>query len=219
MVDSQYSLVVVGTGFASSFFLSEYLKRTGSSARVLVLERGPHDTHQWQVQHRSPSSTPIGDTRHAWQTKSESGATLFTREGDPKKQWVFSVGFGGGSNCWWAGTPRLMPGDFEMQSRYSVSRDWPITYSDLEPYYQEAEEMMAISGPNDGTPYPRSKPYPQPPHNMSVPDQMLKKGHPGQYFVQPTARARIPVRGRGVCCGNGVCFVCPVNAKFTSTLR
>ena len=201
MAESQYSLVVVGTGFASSFFLSEHLKHAGPRARVLVLERGARDTHIWQVKERRSSSTPTGPT--------------FTRQGDPAKGWGFTIGFGGGSNCWWAGTPRMMPNDFRLKSKYGIGRDWPLTYDDLNPYYDQVEEMMQISGPDDGTPFPRTKPYPQPPHRMSRPDQMLKRGHPGLYFVQPTARARIPTRGRGVCCGNGVCFVCPVNAKFT----
>jgi choline dehydrogenase-like flavoprotein len=199
--DNHYSVAVVGTGFASSFFLSEYLKHAGPDARIVVLERGVHDTHKWQVVNRKSSSVPYTKT--------------FTKEGDPNKEWVFTIGFGGGSNCWWAGCPRLIPNDFLLLSKYGVGRDWPITYDDLEPYYQTAEEIMAISGPNDGSPYPRSEPYPQPPHRFADPDLILKKAFPDQIFPQPSARARIPVRGRGVCCSNGVCHICPVNAKFT----
>jgi choline dehydrogenase-like flavoprotein len=199
--DSQYSVVVVGTGFASSFFLAEHLKHAGPNARILVLERGAHHSHKWQIENRSSSSTPYYKT--------------FSREGDPLKDWIFTVGFGGGSNCWWAGTPRFMPNDFQLHSKYGVGRDWPITYNELEPYYQAAEEIMTISGPDDGSPYPRSRPYPQSPHRFSDPDAILKKAYPDQFFLQPTARSRVPMRGRGMCCANGVCNLCPVNAKFT----
>lgn len=201
MSDEQYSAVVVGTGFASSFFLAAYLQRAPASARVLVLERGARDEQRWQVQHHKTSTTPFRPT--------------FRREGDPHKDWVFTLGFGGGSNCWWACTPRFMPNDFRLRSRYGVGRDWPVSYEELEPLYQTVEEIMAVSGPNDGSPYPRSKPYPQPPHRLSDPDTLLKKAYPDQFFVQPTARARVPVRGRGICCANGVCTICPANAKFT----
>src|SRR5688500_12403971 len=112
--ETHYSLAVVGTGFASSFFLSEYIKRSVSVDRILLLERGVHDTHEWQVQNRKSSSTPYSRT--------------FKREGDPNKQWMFTIGFGGGSNCWWAGSPRLMPNDFRLLSKYGVGRDWPISY-------------------------------------------------------------------------------------------
>lgn len=201
MPESHFSVAVIGTGFASSFFLAHYLKHAGPDTRVVVLERGAHDSHKWQVANRRTSSTSVRET--------------FTKQGDPEKDWAFTIGFGGGSNCWWAGTPRFVPNDFKLQSKYGVGRDWPITYDDLEPCYQGAEEIMTISGPEDGSPYPRSKPYPQPPHRFSDPDAMLKKAYPDQFFLQPTARSRIPMRGRGVCCSNGVCQVCPVNAKFT----
>ena len=35
-----YDLVLVGSSFASSFFLLEYLKLAGEDVRILVLERG-----------------------------------------------------------------------------------------------------------------------------------------------------------------------------------
>ena len=113
LADSHYSLVVVGTGFASSFFLAEHLKHAPLNARILVLERGARDSHKWQVQRRRPSSTPFGGT--------------FTRQGDPGKEWVFTLAFGGGSNCWWAGTPRMLPNDFRLKSKYGVGLDWPIS--------------------------------------------------------------------------------------------
>jgi choline dehydrogenase-like flavoprotein len=201
MPDDQYHAIFVGTGFASSFFLAAYLKHAKPSDRILVLERGMRDTHKWQVEHRVASSM--------------SHRKTFSMEGDPEKDWVYTIGFGGGSNCWWAGTPRMLPNDFRIQSKYNVGHDWPISYDDLEPHYQAAEEIMQVAGPNDGSPYPRSKPYPQPPHRFSDPDQILKKAYPDQFFVQPTARSRVPVKGRGICCANGVCTVCPANAKFT----
>ena len=56
-MDQDYDLIVVGTGFASSFFLSVYLARCRADARILVLERGRRDTHAWQLRHRRPAST------------------------------------------------------------------------------------------------------------------------------------------------------------------
>lgn len=200
MLEDQYTAVIVGTGFASSFFLAGYLKHAKPSDRILVLERGARDTHKWQVENRLPSSMNHWDT--------------FTKEGNPAKDWIFSINFGGGSNCWWAGTPRLLPDDFRLRTKYQVGHDWPVSYNDLEPFYETAEDIMQVAGPSDG-PCPKSKPYPQPAHRFSDPDVILKKAWPDQFFAQPTARSRVPTRGRGVCCANGVCTVCPANAKFT----
>lgn len=195
-----YDSVIVGSGFASSFFLQKHLTRLPATARVLVLERGPHKDHAWQIENRR--TTPI-----------EPDST-FERAGDRDKTWQFSLGFGGSSNCWWACTPRMLPNDFRMATVYGVGRDWPVGYDELEPFYCEAEEIMQISGPEDA-PFPRSRPYPQPPHRFTDPDRRLKARRPEHYFNMPTARARVATDTRAACCANAVCRLCPVDAKFT----
>ena len=195
----RYDAVVVGTGFASSFFLKAYLEKAGPKVRVLVLERGRRDGHAWQVQNRRNSSTP------------SEGTFVNTSEG---KKWRFNIGFGGGSNCWWACTPRMLPSDFELRTRYGVGVDWPLSYDELEEYYCQAELVMGVSGPQGASPFPRSRPYPQPPHQLSGPDKLLQKAFPDRFFVQPTARARQPTGKRSLCCATGVCDLCPVDAKF-----
>ncbi len=201
MASTSYDLILVGSGFASSFFLLRALEKMGGSARILVLERGRRDSHAWQVQNRLNTSIPYQDT-YINRTSS--------------KPWVYSPGFGGSSNCWWACTPRMLPSDFELKTRYGVGRDWPLGYSDLEEYYCQAEELMSVSGPLEGdSPFPRSRPYPQAPHNLTDPDRLLKKAHPDHFFNQPTARARVATSRRGPCCSTSTCRICPVNAKFT----
>jgi choline dehydrogenase-like flavoprotein len=73
---------------------------------------------------------------------------------------------------------------------------------------------MGISGP-ENTPFPKTNPYPLPPHTFSSVDRILKKTYGDLYISQPTARARIPVNSRNACCASAVCSVCPVDAKFT----
>ena len=197
----QFDLILVGSGFASSFFLQAYLARARADARVLVVERGWRETRQWQVSQRRASRI--------------DHATTFRRRGHPGKTWRFTVAFGGGSNCWWGSTPRLMPADFKLDSLYGVGHDWPISYDDLVPHYERVEETMAISGSADHWPYPRRASHPQPPHRMSDPDRLLAAAYPGLYLPVPTARARVATGQRNACCANGVCGLCPVDAKFT----
>ncbi|MDM8569714.1 hypothetical protein QUF50_09435, partial [Thiotrichales bacterium HSG1] len=143
----KFDVIIIGTGFASSFFLHGYLSRAGKQARILVLERGKNDSHQWQLQNKMQSSVPS-------KTINET----------PTKRWPHYIGFGGTSRAWVACTPRMMPNDLQLKSKYGVGVDWPITYDELEQYYTEAEIIMAVSGPSDNYPFPRSQPYPQPPH-------------------------------------------------------
>lgn len=200
--DTQFDLVVIGTGFASSFFLHEYLQHAPADARVLVLERGGRQTHDWQVENRR-----YGEIDQAG---------MYQGRGRDRKKWTFTIAFGGGSNCWWASTPRMMPADFRLQSLYGVGRDWPFDYDELESYYTEAEEIMQVAGPSDIGLFPRSKPYPQPPHRFNEPDRLMSADYPDTWVQLPTARARRAVAGgRPGCCANAVCNLCPVDAKFT----
>lgn len=197
----QYDVVIVGTGFASTFFLREYLRRAPPSARVLVLERGERLTHTQQLrQHGRLSKEAVGSIRP------NAGS----------KPWTFRLGFGGSSNCWWGNVPRMTPADFQLKSRFGVGADWPLSYADLEPYYCDAEEAMQVSGPDEHLICPRSRPCPQPPHDLSAPDRLFQRAYPDQFFAMPCARPRVATTGgRPACCGNGVCNTCPIDSKFT----
>jgi choline dehydrogenase-like flavoprotein len=200
-VDKQhFDTVIIGSGFGSGFFLLEALKHA-RAGRVLVLEWGEIRSHADQLadgkQSRiSPSSTYINKSARPWN---------------------FTIGFGGGTNCWFGQTPRLHPSDFQLQSLYGVGRDWPISYDDLESFYCDAEEVMAISGDDEmGRVLPRSRSFPQSPHVPSTPDAILKRSRPDVHFIMPTARARIGTATRPACCANLRCTLCPVDAKFTA---
>jgi choline dehydrogenase-like flavoprotein len=202
----QYDLIVVGTGFASTFFLKKYLSKTSPKARVLVLERGHFYPHTERLKDlRGEKTSFVG-------LNPNHGTTFINK--NPDKHWPFTVGFGGSSNCWYGCTPRFLPSDFQMKTKYGVGEDWPITYDELEPYYTEAEDLMNISGPEE-TPFPKSKKYPLPPHKFSTVDKILKKQYGNLYISQPTARASQAVDGRNPCCVSASCSVCPVSAKFT----
>lgn len=162
----KYDVIIVGTAFAGVFFLLRYLEHAKPDARVLVLERGARDSKAWQLEHR--------------RTSSSAPEEVFVNR-TPEKVWLTSPGFGGNSKCWWGGATRMMPGDFELRSRYGVGIDWPMSYADLDRHYDVAEEVMAVSSPPD-SPMPRSHPFPLPPHRLSDPDLLLKKHFPDGWF-------------------------------------
>ncbi len=199
--DTSYSLIVVGTGFASTFFLWKYLQRAAPGARILVLERGPRTEHRQLIELQIQGLVAASSRSFVNRT--------------PEKPWIFSLLFGGGSNCWTGNTPRQLPEDFELFSRYGVGRDWPLTYDELEEHYCDAEDLLGIAGPSTDSPCPRSRPYPQPAHRMSRADLLFKQAFPSEFFALPAARPSRPTARRPRCCANGVCFACPINSKFT----
>jgi choline dehydrogenase-like flavoprotein len=203
----KYDLIVVGTGFASSFFLKKYLEKSPANKKVLVIERGRLYTHTDRVLNAGGQPPSFLDQIETYD-QSVNNTT-------PEKPWVFDLNFGGSSNCWWGCTPRFMPNDFALKSLYGQGMDWPITYNDLEKYYCDVEDIMGISGP-DITPFPKSRKYPLPHHALSTIDKKMQQAHGGDLWVsQPTARASRPFGKRNACCSSDTCNVCPADAKFT----
>lgn len=195
---AHYELIVIGSGFGSSFFLDEALKHI--DGRALVIEWGDYQPWIWQVERQTNSPILPNST--------------YLNLGS--KPWNTTIALGGGTNCWYGQTPRLHPNDFRTRSLYGVGYDWPLSYEELEPYYCRAERIMSISGdPEIARVLPRSQPYPQGPHKGSSVDVLMKAAMPDHHFICPTARARVATASRGACCANARCSQCPANAKFT----
>jgi choline dehydrogenase-like flavoprotein len=132
---------------------------------------------------------------------------------------------GGGTQSYGAMAWRYMERDFRMRSTYgqvagSTLEDWPISYSDLEPYYEKAEWEIGVSGDDSGNPFcaPRRRPLPMPPLAPNREFEILFPAakrlglHP---FHIPMLRNTVPYNGRGPCmrCRWCVGFACEVNAK------
>ena len=61
------------------------------------------------------------------------------------------TGVGGSTLHYTAYTPRPLPDDLHLNRDFGRGEDWPVGYEELEPYYEELEGFLGISGP---TPYP-----------------------------------------------------------------
>ena len=200
MSADRFDLVVIGSGFGSLFFVDGFLRKQ-PQARVLILERGAFHPHAWQIEQQRSSAIAPEDTYR-------------TPRGH--KLWNFTIGLGGGTNCWMAQTPRLHPNDFRTASLYGVAQDWPMSYEQLEPYYVQAEERMSVAGaPEMAAILPRSRPFPQPAHALMSADRIMQQAQPQHHVPMACARASVATSTRGKCCASARCSQCPVNSKFT----
>src|SRR5688500_18714613 len=200
MVQEHFDVVVVGSGFGSVFFVEGNLNKR-PAARILMLERGTFASQAWQLENGRNSSI---------------STTTTYRTDLANKVWNFTIGVGGGTNCWYAQTPRFHPSDFRMRSKYGVAQDWPVDYDELDPYYFAAETKMSVAGsPEMGAVLPRSAPFPQPPHKPTAVDAIMRQAQPQFHMPIATARASVATAGRPPCCASARCNLCPVNAKFT----
>ena len=132
---------------------------------------------------------------------------------------------GGGTLSYGEQAWRYMPQDFRLKSTYgappgSSLEDWPISYDDLEPFYDQAEYEIGVSGDYSPTPFrsPRKRPLPMPPLPANREFEILEPAakrlglHP---FPLPMLRNSVPYNDRGPCMRCRWCcgFACEVDAK------
>lgn len=127
----------------------------------------------------------------------------------------------GGLAMHWGGvTPRFSPEDFRVRSLYGVGHDWPLTYEDLDPFYQEAEVRMGVAGEQGPAALdPRSKPFPLPALPLSYNLALLRQWTDAAgiaMWSQPSAKNSIGYQGRPPCCRSDSCSpICPIGAKYS----
>ena len=155
--------VVVGVGSAGGV-LVQRLARAGF--RVVGLEAGPF----WDTE-RDWVSDEAGSHQLYWEDQRVTGGS------DPLALGANNSGkgVGGGSVHWASFTPRLHPSDFETYTRDGVGVDWPLSYDDIRPYYEQLELEMPVAGPAY---YPWGHPhgYAYGPHPMGGVGNALIKG-------------------------------------------
>ena len=70
----------------------------------------------------------------------------------------------GGSTIHWSGHfPRFRPSDFRVKTLDGVADDWPLTYWDLEPYFEQNDANVGVSGLNGDPGSPPRTPRQTPP--------------------------------------------------------
>ena len=221
--------VVVGAGAAGGIVAKE-LATAGLS--VVLLERGKwytaNDCRKDDL--RNQRVTVLGNAfgpedegnPRVWVDPNGVPHTALASEGSYQND---AACVGGGTLSYGAQAWRYLPQDFRMRSTYGAPQgssleDWPISYDDLEPFYEKAEYEIGISGDYSGTPFhgPRRRPLPMPPLPPGREWEILEPAakrlglHP---FHIPMARNSVPYNGRGPCMRCRWCcgFACEVDAK------
>jgi len=221
--------VVVGAGAAGGIVAKE-LAVAGLS--VVLMERGKwytaNDCRKDDL--RNQRTTVLGNAfgpedegnPRAWVDAKGTAHIALPSEGNYSNN---AACVGGGTLSYGAQAWRYMPQDFRMRSTYgapagSSLEDWPISYEELEPFYEKAEYEIGVSGDYSGTPFhgPRRRGLPMPPLPPNREFEILEPAarrlglHP---FHIPMARNSVPYNGRGPCmrCRWCVGFACEVDAK------
>jgi choline dehydrogenase-like flavoprotein len=96
-------------------------------------------------------------------------------------------------------------------------QDWPFSYADLEPYYDEVEDALQIAGPVHYPWQKRRRRFPQREHQLNASANMLVRGCSAlgiPVTAAPVATLSAPHADRPPCVYRGFCnYGCSTNAK------
>jgi len=206
-----YDVVIVGAGVGGGAMANQLAK---AGVRVLVVERGnrlPREADNWSV--KAVFHEKRYTTKETWRDRDG-------QEFNPSTYYYV----GGNSKFFGTATIRLRAEDFQdLAHEGGVAPAWPISYGDLAPYYDVAEQLMGTHGTAGMDPCepPRSGPMPYPAighepeieyFNTRLRDLGLKP------FPLPVA---IDLHPGGTCIRCRTCdgFACKIGAKNDAEVR
>ncbi|WP_158056739.1 GMC family oxidoreductase [Halorussus halophilus] len=203
---------VVGAGPAGALVAHRLAQR---GKKVVVLEAGERFDFEDRKRRMEQSIRPAHGPLSVWEMRGERDQ--FTSSGE----WFYPLnaarvkGVGGTTLHWQGMVMRLHESDFEQ---------WPIEYSDLRPYYAEAEQALGVAGATDN-PFapPREQPHPLPAFDPSHSDSLFAEACERLGVTMhsvPNARNSENYDDRSACVGYGTCKpVCPSGAKYTGKVH
>src|SRR5467141_2287971 len=139
--------------------------------------------------------------------------------------WVRARCLGGKTNIWGRLALRLSDYDFKAKSHDGYGEDWPISYADIEPYYDKVDRYLGISGVKENLPHLPDSLF-QRPTKLNVGEVKLRHSLAEMGRVLTPYRAGVTTDGvkhnkyRSKCYGRGACDRrpggCDIHAAFDS---
>ena len=205
MASEKVDVVIVGAGASGSVYASVLAK---AGKKVVLLETGP----DWELSDLISSEI--------WGRRIKPAGAPILLEGKNPMTYAAQGGWGVGGAAlhYFANFPRLLPTDFRIKSEHNRARDWPISYSDVAPFYDKVAREIGVSG--DAKAEQRWRPageaYPMPPMKTFRNGDIWMKGFEASGIPMvpaPVGMNSVEFNGRPACLYDGWCHVgCPIGA-------
>jgi choline dehydrogenase-like flavoprotein len=221
-----YDVAIVGSGAGGG--MAAYML-TKAGANVILLEAGAPwnaiaDGAMLTWPYESPRRGASTPTHHFGEFDACIGG--WSLDGEPytaapgsQFMWWRARMLGGRTNHWGRISLRWGPDDFRRKSIDGLGDNWPITYDDVKPWYDETDRLIGLFGSNEGLPNDPDGVFLPPPKPRCF-ELLIKQACDKTAVRCIPARLSIltkPVNGRAACHYCGQCSRgCKTNSNFSS---
>ena len=198
MPATKYDVLIIGSG-ASGATAARQLTRKG--IQCLMLDAGPAFDFEKDRVLRPVYELPYrgfgkpGRFPHVTQANEFTAALWADEKQNPYSYppddpyyWVRIRRIGGKTLVWGRASWRLSDFEFKAKDHDGFGDNWPLSYADLAPYYDQAEPMLHVSGRKEG--------WPQLPDGVFLPDDAPDTKSVARFIAEagkrgvPTTRQR-----------------------------
>ncbi len=236
----EYDVIVVGSG-ASGGWASKRLAEAGLKVALMEAGKPQSDANftehkpEFELKYRSHAKELLRKTRPI-QSRfacSEFNSDWFINDLEepyttPKDQPFLWMGrlrvTGGRTNVWGRVSLRFSDLDFKAASHDGYGDDWPLSYKDLEPYYDLVEKYVGVTGMSEALDHLPDGQF-QPPMPLTCQEAIFRERCKEKLnrvvTLARSANLTRPINGRGPChfcgpCERGCMTHSYFNAAFTT---
>jgi choline dehydrogenase-like flavoprotein len=162
MADAKYDVLIIGSG-ASGGMAAYTLTKKG--IKCLMLDAGPPIDFERQRINKTAYELPFrgfgkpGRLSHVFQATEfnanqwvDETQVPYTHDSKEPYNWVRVRMIGGKSLFWARMSFRFSDYEFKAKDHDGFGDNWPISYADLAPYYDQVEPIFRVRGRKEGLP-------------------------------------------------------------------
>ncbi|MDJ1016736.1 MAG: GMC family oxidoreductase [Paracoccaceae bacterium] len=211
-------VVIVGAGASGAAVAWRF---AGAGMSVVCLERGgwidydqvPSRSTDWELARQTTHHPNPNIRANEWDYPIDDADAAI-------KPMMYNA-VGGSTLHWGAHFPRFRPSDFRARSLDGVAEDWPLSYGDLAPYYEENDRIMGVAGINGDPGNPHRDPRQMQPLPIGRGAERMANAFDSlgwHWWVSDAAINTEPYgEGRGACNNCGPCDLgCALRARSST---
>ena len=172
--ESDPDVLMIGAGPTGAVAAKRFVS---AGMRVVVLEQGDWPDYSKARANHPDFELTAGRNWSGNPNRRQAPADYPIDDSQSDISAVLYNAVGGGTVIYAAHWQRNMPSDFRVRTLDGIADDWPLTYEDLQPYYERVESEFGVSGLAGDTAFPPGMGPPLPPGPLGPMGKRVARAH------------------------------------------